>query len=227
MHNKASITIELAPYGALPRHSIFVLLRGNVTPFSLGCRLCKLIEEIMKKNNPPPDQVNAAILAAIRGGAAGRSNAYANRRALLAKASWFTDFDHFRRLCLGDLRQAYIDDRRDKTRTTKNRRLTWLAMFRCFAAHAGIDQDLEIIALDRQGNYACNLIDPTPVDDWERFVRLGAQFGITEQELTALRQTKRPHPNHAASPSPKIKAAPQLVENQAAGNPENRPRQET
>ena len=55
----------------------------------------------MKKNNPQPDQINAAILAAIRSGAAGRSNAYANRRALLAKASWFADFDHFTSFRLG------------------------------------------------------------------------------------------------------------------------------
>lgn len=144
--------------------------------------------------------MNAAILEVIRGGAYGRTNAYANHRALQAKAGWFTGFAHFRSLCIGDLRQAYDDDRRDKTRTTKNRRLTWLAMFRCFAIHAGIDKDLEIIALDRQGNYACNLTDKSPADDWEKFVRLGERFGIAEEELDALLQAKSRH-SRAAKPS--------------------------
>ncbi|OFZ67413.1 MAG: hypothetical protein A2V79_12465 [Betaproteobacteria bacterium RBG_16_56_24] len=137
------------------------------------------------------DRRDAAILDTIRCGARGRADAATLRRALRDKAHLITCFNHFSRLCIGDLREAYIGDRQTKTRTAKNRRLTWLAMYRHFAAHADIKRDLQIIALDRQDNYACNLIDRKPPDEWGKLVSLAQSFGITEGEIEALYQHKQ------------------------------------
>lgn len=134
---------------------------------------------------------SAAILATIRAGAQMRGCAAALRRALRDKAHLFADFNHYSRLCIGDLREAYLEDRQNKTRSAKNRRLTWLAMYRHFAAHAGIVKNLEIIALDRQGNYACRLTDKAPPDEWGKLLQLAGTFGITGRELEALLQSKQ------------------------------------
>lgn len=140
------------------------------------------------------DAADAEILALVRAGASGRQSAAAHRRALQEKASLFVDFEHFRRLCLGDLHAAFVDDRQARIgqradpvtpRMTKNRRRCWLAAFRCYARHAGIAQGLEIVAIDRQGHYACRLIDKAPADDWDRLVRLAEGFGIDEASLKA------------------------------------------
>ena len=136
------------------------------------------------------EETDAIVLAAIRAGAHARGHAATLRRALRDNARLFADFNHFSRLCLGDLRDAFIEDRQAHTRLAKNRRLTWLAMFRYFAAHAGIDRDLKILALDRQGHYACRLIDRVPPDEWGKLVRLAHAFGITERELNALLQAR-------------------------------------
>lgn len=132
------------------------------------------------------DERDAAILAAIRTGATHQRDAHTHRRRLQHQARAFRDFNHFQRLCVRDLHQAFTDDRAHHTRMTKYRRLAWLAMFRHFAAHAHLHQDVRITALNRQGYYTCHLIDQTPPDDWEKFVRLGERFGIHEDQLHAL-----------------------------------------
>ncbi len=138
------------------------------------------------------DARDALILATVQASAHTRGHATTHRRALHAKARYITGITHFRRLCLSDLRQAFLDDRAHGTRHAKNHRRTWLALFRYFAEHQGITQHLQIIALDRQGNYACNLTDPLPRQaDWRKLVRLAQEFGITEKALTALWQSQQ------------------------------------
>ena len=143
----------------------------------------------------PPDDVNRAILAVIHTGVLGRRDALAHRSALKDKARLFADFGHFSSLCVADLHDAFNDDRAARSRMAKNRRRTWLAMSRYYARHAGIDQAIRIIALDRQCNYACELVDKVARDDWQKFVQLGEQFGIDEDALLALRTD-----GHRASP---------------------------
>ena len=136
---------------------------------------------------------DAAILTVVRASAASRTSASAHRRLLQEKAHDIADFEHFQRLCLGDLRQAFTEDRIHGTRTLKHRRLTWLTLFRYFAAHTHLHQGVAITALDRQGNYACTLTEPTPAveSDWDKLVRLAKPFGIHERELTALWTAKQ------------------------------------
>jgi hypothetical protein len=60
-------------------------------------------------------------------------------------------------------------------------------MSRYYAKQSGIDgQAIRIIPLDRQSNYACELVDRAARDDWQKFVRMGEQFGIDEAALLAL-----------------------------------------
>lgn len=135
--------------------------------------------------------VNDAILQVIRANVIGRCNAMAHRRALNEKACLIVDFDHFRRLCVGDLRDAFNDDRQPRSRMARNRRRTWLAMFRCYAKYAGIEQGIRIVALDRQGHYACELVDNIRKDEWSRFVRLAENFGIDEVSLERLCDSRK------------------------------------
>lgn len=135
----------------------------------------------------PSEDINNAILAVIHTGVLGHRDALAHRSALKDKSRLFADFGHFSRLCVTDLRDAFNDDRAARSRMAKNRRRTWLAMARYYTQHAGIDQAIRIIALDRQGNYACELVDRVARDDWQKFVQLGQQFGIEEDALLALR----------------------------------------
>jgi hypothetical protein len=133
---------------------------------------------------------DAAILATVRQGAGGRRHNLANRRALKEKAAYLANFEHFRRLCLADLRQAFHEDRQEGTRSVKYRRLAWTTLFGHFADYHRIGKALRIQALDRQGNYACELIDSQheEEDDWEEFVALAKQFGIRRHDLLALRK---------------------------------------
>lgn len=134
----------------------------------------------------PPEDINNAILAVIHTGVLGRRDALAHRSAVKYKARRFAHFGHFSSLCVTDLRDAFNDDRTARSRMAKNRRRTWLAMARYYARHAGIDQAIRIIALDRQGTYACQLVNKVARDDWQKFVQLGEQFGITEEALLGL-----------------------------------------
>ena len=135
--------------------------------------------------------VDSMVLAAVRHGALQRNDAAANRRKLKEKARLLRDFEHFRRLCLGDLRQAWIEDRQEKTRNARNRRLTWLALYRHYAACCGETRRLKIVALGRQGNYVCELVDPQPDDGWDKLVNQAQAFGISEQDLMTLLETKQ------------------------------------
>lgn len=140
-------------------------------------------------------QRDALILVTIQASSDTRGHATTHRRALQAQARHIISFEHFRRLCLADIRMAYHADRQVGSRRLKYRRLAWLALFRYYARHRGINQTLTLAALDRQGNYACTLADKktqsAATPDWRKLVRLACLFGITEHELTLLRKNKQ------------------------------------
>lgn len=141
--------------------------------------------------HPELNAIDPAILAAVRHGALQRTDAAQNSRKLKEKARLLQGFEHFRRLCLGDLRQAFGEDRLHKTRSLKNRRLTWLALYRHYAAYSGEARRLKIAALDRQGNYRCELVDPPPDDGWDKLVNQAQAFGISEKDLMTLIDAKQ------------------------------------
>jgi hypothetical protein len=131
---------------------------------------------------------NARVPASVRAGASGQANAAQHRALLAERARLIPSFNQLRALILEDLREAYGEDRLHHTRQAKNRRASWLVLYRPFARLNGINQMLRIKALDRSGNYGCELIDKEPPDMWAQFVRLGEHYGIAEAELSALYQ---------------------------------------
>ena len=131
----------------------------------------------------------AQVLAAVRACAQGRANAAQHKALLAERARLIPTFHVFRSLVLEDLRAAYEEDRLNKTRSARNRRLSWLALYKPFAALRNIKKVLDIKALDRSGNYECVLVEREAPDEWNRFVKLGAGYGITEADLYALCQS--------------------------------------
>ncbi len=150
------------------------------------------VPQVHTPTSAPAESIerDTSILNTVREGAGTRRHSLSRRRALEEKARYLTGFEHFRRLCLSDLRHAFHEDREQGTRCQKYRRLTWITLFRYFAEHRDIPQHLHIEALDRQGNYACELTDTHPEQetDWDKLVRMAKQFGIRERQLMALRR---------------------------------------
>ena len=158
--------------------------------------------EIPSSHDPIPiptphaaTQRDVLILVTVQASSDTRGYATTHRRALQAQAHHLTSFEHFRRLCLADVHMAYHAVRQADSRRLKYRRLAWLALFRYYARHRGINQTLALTALDRQGNYTCTLTDKktqsAATPDWRKLVRLARPFGITEQELTLLWKSKQ------------------------------------
>ena len=108
----------------------------------------------------------AQVLAAVRACAQGRANAAQHKELLAERARLIPTFHVFRSLVLEDLRAAYDEDRQNKTRSAKNRRLSWLALYKPFAVLRGIKKALDIKALDRSGNYQCELVEREAPDEW-------------------------------------------------------------
>lgn len=128
----------------------------------------------------------ARLFALTRAWGAQRTSAMEHRRRLQEAAGLVPGFERFRQWCLEDIKAAFFEDRQSGTRLAKNRRLAWLHLFKYFARLRKLDRALEIRALDRQGNYTCELVERTQADRWGRLVRLAAEFGIGERDLLAL-----------------------------------------
>lgn len=79
--------------------------------------------------------------------AAGRANAAQHQKLLAERARLIPTFHMFRSLVLEDLREAYSEDRINRTRAAKNRRMSWMALYKPFAALRDIDKALVIRAL--------------------------------------------------------------------------------
>jgi hypothetical protein len=82
----------------------------------------------------------ASALSAVHAG--GQAHA-AQHRALLADwAKLIPGIIQLHALVLKDLREAYCENRLHHTRQTKNRRASWLALYRPFTIRHGIRQSL-------------------------------------------------------------------------------------
>jgi hypothetical protein len=125
----------------------------------------------------------ALVFVAVRACAQGRGNAAQHRSLLAERAGLIPTFYVFRALVLEDLRDAYCEDRENKTRTARLRRLSWLTLFKSFARLHRIDQVLKISALDHSGNYACELVDKEAPDLWDRWIALGCRLGVPHAQM--------------------------------------------
>jgi hypothetical protein len=154
----------------------------QLTPFPLALALSPL-----RRN---ADDINSAILNTVRAGSGAYFNVSERCAALKEKAGWIVDFDHFRRLCLSDMRQAFDEGCSEGKQAAHNRKRTWHTLFNYCAARLKITRKLAIKALDRQGNYLCMLVEKDEDEDaaWQEFLRLGRRFGILNTQLETLRR---------------------------------------
>ena len=115
--------------------------------------------------------------------------------ALLKEAAGLIPgYPAFETLCAGSLLQAWESDRLTGKRELHNRRRAWMRQFRHFAPLHGIEKDIQIVALNRSGSYACELVTkPDRGQAWRDIVLRVRQFGIYENELEglAIRAEKR------------------------------------
>ena len=146
-----------------------------------------MIEEVFQD-----PQGKARLFLFTRAYAGQRASVCEYRKRLQELAGTILGFGQFRQWCLEDMKDAFLEDRQKGTRQAMNRRMAWLHLFKHFARLHRIAQALEIRALDRQGNYSCELVEKTEPDRWGEFVRLARRFGIGERELSALAERARP-----------------------------------
>ena len=109
-------------------------------------------------------------------------------------ASLIPCYPAFQTFCADSLLQAWEGDRLSGKRELHNRRRAWLRLFRHFAALHGIEKDIQIVALNRSGSYACELVaKPDRGQAWRDIVLRARQFGIFVNELEglAIRAEKR------------------------------------
>lgn len=133
------------------------------------------------------ENTKAAILSIVSHKGAGLATIHRQIKLLKAAAVLIPNFDSFRELCEDHLRDTWEADQNSKQRTTQTVRRSWARRFRYVATHLRIDQDIEIRALDRYGNYECRLVPRVDAgEDWRQFIRLGRQFGIHERQLQHL-----------------------------------------
>lgn len=159
---------------------------------------CRAAEELFAKDRSAgaafsratlseSEHQKARLFAFTRAYGAARTSAFEHRERLKEAAGLIPGFSAFRHWCLEDIKAAWLEDRERKTRQAKSRRLTWLHLFKPFARLHRIGQALEICALDRQGNYLCELVErAAPKRNWGQLVRLAREFGIQESDLLAL-----------------------------------------
>lgn len=124
--------------------------------------------------------------------------------ALLKEAAGLVpDYPAFQSICADSLRQAWHSDRLigriAQTGDLHNRRRAWLRLFRHFAPLHGIASDLRIRALDRSGEYVCELVaKPDRGPAWRALLLQAREFGIYANELEglAVRAEKRQRAHH-------------------------------
>ena len=102
-------------------------------------------------------------------------------------AQLIPDFAHFRTLVIRSMKQAFDLGNTPGMRRTWAASSSWRRIFKHFARLHGIEQAVDIVALDRAGHYECELIDKDTADrDWRELLRLGRKFDLQRGELEAL-----------------------------------------
>ena len=104
-------------------------------------------------------------------------------------ADLLPDFAHYSRLLRRSMKQAFDLGKSEGKRRTGAAKGSWRRIFKHFARRLGIEQDIEIFALDRAGSYDCRMTDKLmPDQEWRKFVKQGRTYFIFPQDLVVLAQ---------------------------------------
>jgi hypothetical protein len=140
---------------------------------------------------PESGYPKARLFSFTRAYGAARTSAFEHRERLKEAAGLIAGFGAFRQWCLEDIKAAWLEDRQQGTRQAQNRRLAWQHLFKHFARLHKIERALKIEALDRQGNYRCELVEKSEPNRWEQLLRLGRTLGIPAHKLRSLENEYR------------------------------------
>ena len=131
--------------------------------------------------------IRSRVFAVIGHNHTGSVNTQHLRRLMREVVTWIPDFREFSALCIEGMRIAWRHDRDAGVRTTRTTRAQWLRLFRHFARHRQIDDDINIRATDKAGHYICTLVPRKEDAAWREFFRLGQQLGVTQGEMKRLK----------------------------------------
>lgn len=109
------------------------------------------------------------------------------RTLLREAAALIPDFPVYQSLCAQTMRSAWEADRASGNRTAHNRKVRWMRLFPYFAAGHGLNATLRIRALNRSGDYVCELLSKKDRGArWALFAQMGREFGIFPNQLEHL-----------------------------------------
>ena len=157
------------------------------------------------RHEPPPvrtTRIDSAILSSVHQAAIVFGTASESRTTLQDIARLLINFDHFRLLCVADLKNAFHEQRQalaanrlaksegKKTkpnRIVRNRKGSWETLFRYFARHTRLQRDVKISAHGHRGDYTCELVDKKEAKSkFEKGLRIFEELGISRASMEAL-----------------------------------------
>ena len=127
--------------------------------------------------------IRAELGTAGKGSATLKINVHHYRNRLERLAQQIPDFASFRKMVIDDLREFWHYDRAHKTTTTGNQAEQWKRLFPYWARRVGERRHVSIRALGHSGSYACDLVEPSLPDVWEKFFDAGISAGVAPATL--------------------------------------------
>ena len=138
------------------------------------------------------DADEESILALVITASSGAMQINEQSARLRQAADLFPDFAHYSRLLKRSMKQAFDLGRSEGKRRTGAAKGSWRRIFKHFARRLGIEQDIDIFAIGRAGNYDCRMTGKlTPDEEWRKFVKQGRNYFIFPQELKVLAEKAR------------------------------------
>ena len=138
------------------------------------------------------DADEESILALVITASSGAMQINEQSARLRKAADLFPDFAHYSKLLRRSMKQAFDLGKAERKRRTGAAKGSWRRIFKHFARRLGIEQAIEIVALDRAGNYDCRMTAKvTPDKEWRAFVKVGKNYFILPQELKVLAEKAR------------------------------------
>lgn len=131
------------------------------------------------------------ILALVITASSGAMQINEQSARLRQAADLFPDFAHYSKLLRRSMKQAFDLGKAERKRRTGAAKGSWRRIFKHFARRLGIEQAIEIVALDRAGNYDCRMTAKvTPDREWRAFVKQGGTISSSRRSSRCWRRRR-------------------------------------
>ena len=138
------------------------------------------------------DADEESILALVITASSGALQIGEQSARLRRAAELIPDFGDYSRLLRRSMKQAFDLGKSEGKRRTDAAKGSWRRIFKHFARRLGIEQGIEIFAIDRAGSYDCRMTGKVRPDrEWREFVKHGRKYFIFPQELVVLAEKAR------------------------------------